>query len=147
MKKDVIIACDFNSKEQLFSFLDKFELVGIKLSKNDFDYTCYVYEYMSSFLEIRYSSQKNYDKLSEIFEKIYWSNPDIIRHIELSFRKLIRNNPKKFNNYIKKIQEDVMMANNITSYQECLEKLNRAKMYLGKILLILLISLRIMNLK
>ena len=25
MKKDVIIACDFNSKEQLFNFLDKFE--------------------------------------------------------------------------------------------------------------------------
>ena len=24
MKKDVIIACDFNSKEQLFDFLDKF---------------------------------------------------------------------------------------------------------------------------
>ena len=23
MKKDVIIACDFNSKEQLFNFLDK----------------------------------------------------------------------------------------------------------------------------
>jgi hypothetical protein len=78
---------------------------------------------MSSFLEIRYSSEKNYDKLSEIFEKIYWSDPDIIRHIELSFRKLIRNNPKKFNNYIKKVQEDVMMANNIESYQQCLEKL------------------------
>ena len=25
MKKDVIIACDFNGKEQLFDFLDKFK--------------------------------------------------------------------------------------------------------------------------
>ena len=25
MKKDVIIACDFNGKEQLFNFLDKFK--------------------------------------------------------------------------------------------------------------------------
>ena len=25
MNKDVIIACDFNSEEQLFSFLDKFK--------------------------------------------------------------------------------------------------------------------------
>ena len=25
MNKDVIIACDFNSKEQLFTFLDKFQ--------------------------------------------------------------------------------------------------------------------------
>lgn len=115
---------NFNSLNEIINnFLDKFELVGIKLTKNDFDYTCYVHEYMSAFLEIRHSSDKNYDKLSEIFEKIYWSNPDIIRHIELSFRKLIRINPKKFNNYIEKIQEEVMMANHINSYQHCLEKL------------------------
>ena len=58
---------NFNSLNEIINnFLDKFELVGIKLTKNDFDYTCYVYEYMSSFLEIRYSSQKNYDKLSEL---------------------------------------------------------------------------------
>lgn len=116
---------NFNSLNDIInSILDKFELVGIKLTKNDFDYTCYVYEYMSSFLSIRYSVEKNYDKLSEIFEKIYWLNPDIIRHIELSFRKLIRNNPKKFNNYIKKVQEEIMMANKINNYQECLDKLN-----------------------
>ena len=35
MNKDVIIACDFNSKEQLFSFLDKFELAEIKLTKEN----------------------------------------------------------------------------------------------------------------
>lgn len=118
---------NFNSLNDIInSFLDKFELVGIKLTKNDFDYTCYVHEYMSSFLEIRYSSVKNYDKLTEIFEKIYWVNPDIIRHIELNFRKLIRNNPKKFNNYIQKVQEEVMQKNNISGYQNCLEKLKLA---------------------
>ena len=122
---------NFNSLNEIINnFLDKFELAGIKLTKNDFDYTCYVYEYMSSFLEIRYSSEKNYEKLSEIFEKIYWANPDIIRHIELSFRKLIRNNPKKFNNYIKKAQEDIMQSNNISSYQNCLEKLKDAHLAL-----------------
>jgi hypothetical protein len=44
---------------------------------------------MTSFLEIRYSEEKKYSKLSEIFEQIYWVNPDIISHIELNFRKLI----------------------------------------------------------
>ena len=118
---------NFNSLNDIINnFLDKFELAGIKLTKNDFDYTCYVHEYMTSFLEIRYSAEKEYDKLSEIFEKIYWINPDIIRHIELSFRKLIRNNPKKFNNYIKKSQEEIMQSNNISSYQNCLEKLKEA---------------------
>ena len=76
---------NFNSLNEIINnFLDKFELAGIKLTKNDFDYTCYVHEYMSSFLQIRYSPEKNYDKLSEIFEKIYWANPDIIKHIELN---------------------------------------------------------------
>ena len=47
---------NFNSLNEIInSFLNKFELVGIKLTKNDFDYTCYVHEYMSAFLEIRYS--------------------------------------------------------------------------------------------
>lgn len=117
---------NFNSLNEIINnFLDKFELVGIKLTKNDFDYTCYVHEYMSSFLEIRYSRDKNYDKLSEIFERIYWANPDIIGHIELNFRKLIRNNPKKFNSYIEKVQEEVMQANNISGYKNCLEKLKK----------------------
>ena len=116
---------NFNSLNEIInSFLDKFELVGIKLTKNDFDYTCYVHEYMSSFLEIRYSNDKNYDKLSEIFERIYWLNPDIIRHIELNFRKLIRINPKKFDNYLERMKEKVIQDNNITSYHNCLDRLN-----------------------
>lgn len=125
---------NFNSLNEIINnFLDKFELVGIKLTKNDFDYTCYVYEYMSSFLEIRYSNDKNYDKLSEIFEKIYWLNPDIIGHIELNFRKLIRINPKKFENYIEKIQEKVIQDNNISSYQVCLEKLKAVHLELKNV--------------
>ena len=53
----------------------------------------------------KYKGDKDYSKISEIFEQIYWLNPDIIRHIELNFRKLIRIHPKEFNNYISKIQE------------------------------------------
>ena len=125
---------NFNSLNEIINnFLDKFELVGIKLTKNDFNYTCYVHEYMSSFLEIRYSNDKNYDKLSDIFEKIYWLNPDIIRHIELNFRKLIRNNPKKFDNYIERMKEKVIQDYNIISYQNCLDRLNAAHVELKNV--------------
>jgi len=118
---------NFNSlNEILNNILDKFELAGIRLTKNDFNYTCYVHEYMESFLEVRYSTEKEYKKVSEIFEKIYWVNPDIIRHIELNFRKLIRIYSKKFNDYILKLQKEVMLANNINNYEECLEKLKSA---------------------
>ena len=127
-------AFNFNSLNEIInSFLDKFELAGIKLTKKDFEYTCYVSEYMTSFLEVRYSVDKDYSKLSEIFEKIYWINPDIIRHIELNFRKLVRIHSKTFNVYILKIQNEAMQNNNITSYEDCLEKLKLAHIELKNI--------------
>ena len=105
------------------SFLDKFEIAGILLTTNDFSYTCYVHEYMSAFLEVRRKKSTNYEKVSEIFEQIYWINPDIIEHIELNLRKLIKDNEKKFNLYINQYQKDVMAKNKIESYNNCLEKL------------------------
>ena len=127
-------ALNYNSLNEIINnFLDKFELAGKKLTKDDFEYTCYVNEYMTSFLEIRYSAEKNYSKLSEIFEKIYWLNPDIIRHIELNFRKLIRMNSKIFNEYIIKIQNKTMNDNNIISYNDCLDKLKSAHIELKNI--------------
>jgi len=118
---------NFNSLNEIINnFLDKFELVGVKLTKDDFNYTCYVNEYMTSFLDARHSPTKDYSKVSEMFEKIYWINPDIIRHIELNFRKLIRINEKKFKTYILNIKNEVMQKNGITSYENCLEKLKIA---------------------
>ena len=118
---------NFNFLNEIInSFLDKFELAEIKLTKEEFQYTCYVNEYMSAFLDVRYSTDKDYAKLSETFEKIYWVNPDIIRHIELNFRKLLRVYTKKFNAYILKIQTETMQNNNIVNYEDCLEKLKAA---------------------
>lgn len=118
---------NFDSLNDIINeFLDKFELVGIALTGNDFDYTCYVHEYMSSFLDVRHHVTNNYNKVSEIFEQIYWVNPELINHIELNFRKLIKSNDKKFENYILNLQKDVMEKNNISNYAMCLEKLQSA---------------------
>ena len=115
---------NFNSLNDIINgFLDKFELIGVKLTSDDFNYTCYVHEYMSSFLEVRYKKVKDYEKVSEIFEQIYWINPEIVEHIELNFRKLIRLNQKKFDLYITKIQKSAMLRNGVNNYYECLEKL------------------------
>ena len=118
---------NFDSLNEIINeFLDKFELVGISLKANDFDYTCYVHEYMAAFLDVRYHITKNYNKVSEIFEQIYWVNPELINHIELNFRRLIKNNEKKFESYIVSLQKDVMNKNNISDYSSCLEKLQSA---------------------
>ncbi len=121
--------CDLNFNdlnEIICQFINKFELVGIYLTKDDFDYTCYVNEYMSSFLEERNKKNNNYDKVVEKFEKIYWTNPEIIEHIELNFRKLIKKYAKKFINYIDTIQKDVMLKNSIDNYEDCLKRLKIA---------------------
>ena len=118
---------NFDSLNDIINeFLDKFELVGISLRGKDFDYTCYVHEYMSSFLDVRYHVVKNYNKVSEIFEQIYWVNPELINHIELNFRRLIKENEKKFENYITILQKEVMTKNGISNYASCLEKLQHA---------------------
>lgn len=118
---------NFNSlNENINKFLDKFELVGIKLTKDDFNYTCYVNEYMTSLMDVRTKKNDNYDKVSQIFENIYWANPEIIGHIELNFRKLIRRYERTFVNYIYKHQKEIMAENKIDNYQDCLNKLKTA---------------------
>ncbi|MFA5602768.1 MAG: hypothetical protein WDA21_03415 [Bacilli bacterium] len=115
---------NFSSLNNIINqFLDKFELAGIKLPSGDFDYTCYVRQYMTSFLEVRNKKSKSYSKVSEIFEKIYWANPEIIQHIELNFRKLIKEFEKKFVNYIIKLQRTVKLENKVSDYEDCLDQL------------------------
>lgn len=118
---------NFNSLNDILNgFLDKFDLAGIRLTSEDFDYTCYVHEYMTSFLEVRYGENKNYEKVHEIFEQIYWINPQIVEHIELNLRRLISKNAKKFDAYIDRIQKEVMASSHISSYSECVDKLQNA---------------------
>ena len=107
-------------------FFDKFELAGIYLNSDEFDYTCYVQEYMNSYLEVRVSKNKDYKRVSEIFERIYWMNPEIIEHIELNFRKLIKKYSKQLNNYISKLQKEEKEKNNISSLKDCNDKLQTA---------------------
>lgn len=104
-------------------FLDKFELAGIILESNDFDYTCYVHQYMESFLEVRNKGDNDYSNISEIFEQIYWLNPELIQHIDLNFRKLIRRFAKNFNDYLNELCDEVKKSLDLKSYEDCLSKI------------------------
>lgn len=94
--------------------LEKFRMVGIELKASDFKYTCYVNEYMEAY----FCDNNDYEKLSEIFEKIYWYNPNIIEHIELNFRKLIKKHEKTFEEYVKKEQHTMLTKNQYKNYEE-----------------------------
>ena len=117
----------FNSLNKILNdFIDKFELVNIRLRNEDFNYTCYVKEYMSAFLEVRRSENKKYEKVSKIFEQIYWLNPNLVEHIELNLRSLIKKYSKEFEKYIQEKQKQVKMEHNIKTYDDCLYKLRNA---------------------
>ncbi len=120
---------DFNFKTMndiINNFIIKFEEAGFKLDCHDFNYTFYVNKYMTLFLEVRLSKSPNYDELSWVFEEIYWENPELIEHIELNFRRLIRINKKKLVAYIDELKKKAMWENNVANYQDCLDKLKFA---------------------
>lgn len=127
---------DFNFKslnEMINEFLDKFALAGIKIEDSDFKYTSYVYEYMSEFIIERNKKDSNYEKLSQTFENIYWANPELIKHIELNFRKLCKKYRKDFDNYIDRTKKEITEKHGIKTYEDANEKLNALYLELDKI--------------
>ncbi len=117
-------AFNFSSLNTIINgFLQKFEMAGVLLQSDDFNYTYYVHEYMKSFLDVYYKKSENYSKVSEVFEQIYFLNPEIIAHIELNFRKLIASNKAKFTSYIAKLQKEIMDKHHIKDYPSCIEEL------------------------
>lgn len=111
-----------NINKTIQSLIDKFKVVGIGLTSNDFKYTCYVKEYMDEF----FACNGDFNKLSPVFEKIYWHNPNLIEHIELNFRKLIKKYRKEFEQYVSKEKEEALNKNGFKDYDE-LVKTYRAK--------------------
>ncbi len=78
---------------EILECIKKFEEVGVSLSAEDFDYSIYVNEYMSTF----FKEMKNINSkvLKSKFEEIYWKCPDLIIHIELNIRYLYLKNEKE----------------------------------------------------
>lgn len=102
--------------------IDRFRMCGIILDEEDFKYTYYVYEYMKKFFEVN----GNYKKLNDTFEKIYWLNPNIVEHIELNFRKLIKKHSKTFEEYISILQKSILRENGIRNYDDFSRKLKES---------------------
>ncbi len=124
---------NFDSVDKIINeFIDKFELIGIKLDASDFNYTCYVNKYMQEFMKMRGLEQADLESLNKTFEEIYWTNPDLISHIEINFRKLIKKYSKKFEDYIKKSQKEASRDYYVSSYADCLKKLEEAYAELDK---------------
>lgn len=112
----------FNEINEIITkLINKFKTAGINLKSSDFKYTYYVNEYMTEF----FSSNGDYSRLSQVFEQIYWYNPNIIEHIELNFRKLINKNQKNFEEYISREQHTLLNKNGFKTYDEFISALKK----------------------
>lgn len=88
------------------SVLDKFELVGIHLTENDFIYSNYARKYIKELLK-----DDNLERMKDVFEDLHWKCPNVISHIETSFRILYDKNVKVFEKYIEDKKHEIIIDN------------------------------------
>ncbi len=101
--------------------LETFRIVGVNLVADDFEYSVYTKEYMTTLLEEIKKGDCNSSKVKDTFEQIYWKCPDIIIHIELNFRSLYLKNEKAINKYYDDARKQITKELGLTE-KEALEK-------------------------
>ena len=91
-------------------FIDKLKEIGITLTINDFKYTMFTEQYMSSYL-------KNYkfNNMKEIFEDIYFNCPDIKLQLKMCLINIINIYKKKIDLYVKNYTTTLFEKNEINS--------------------------------
>lgn len=95
-----------NVNKDIKEALEKFRLAGITLTENDFIYSNYAKKYIKELL-----SDDDYDRMKDVFEDLHWKCPEVISHIETSFRILFDKNVKKFEAYIENRKHEILIDN------------------------------------
>lgn len=103
--------------------IEKFRIVGINLTEEDFNYSVYTKEYMKVLLENIKKGDPNSAKVKDKFEQIYWKCSDIIIHIELNFRSLYLKYEKTINKYFDDAKKQITKELGL-SEEEAIEKYN-----------------------
>lgn len=103
----------------LKEIIRKFKLINISLTNEDFKYSITLYKYMTKYLENSNSETFNIT-MKEIFDSLYWENPELITHLGLCLRELTNKYKKQFDLYIKTITIG-------KDYNEEIEKYNLLK--------------------
>lgn len=99
--------------EDIKEALEKFRLAGVTLTEEDFIYSNYAKRYIRELL-----SDDDYDRMKDVFEDLHWKCPDVISHIETSFRILFDKNIKKFESYIERRKHEILVDH--LSYEDYL---------------------------
>lgn len=101
--------------ENVLDLIKKFDSVGIKLNKKDFNYSISLYKYMSNVFENIENDNFN-EIMRENFELLYWECPSLISHIYLGFMLLLNNYKDKFELFIKNHNNSKMYDDELNKY-------------------------------
>lgn len=104
----------YESKEDSLNFINKnllkvikiFEIAGIKLTINDFNYTVYVNQYMEVFFKYQYNLSD--ENLKKAFNNIFWASPNLVLELSLNIRYLYLKNKKTFERYTKNFNNKLL---------------------------------------
>ena len=112
--------------------LDIFEQVGVSLKKEDFFFSDSIEKYLSVLINERKSGNYNSVVIKDTFEELFWKNHNMLRYILLNFKHLYYANEKKFNEYVKKEQINILgeygnsYDNLLAKYQDLIVKSNNS---------------------
>lgn len=88
--------------KELIDCVKQFEIVGIKLSANDFDISEYTKEYMEVLLQEAYDGEINSERIKDAFERVYWKCSEVVSHLYANIKYLY----DKYENEIDKSYEN-----------------------------------------
>ena len=88
-----------------------FKNVGITPTEKDFKYSESVRTYINAVIDNKGNTQ-------EVFDSLYWANPDLITQIELSFRQLYFANEKKIEKFFQEQYKDLSIDTYLKEYMD-----------------------------
>ena len=100
--------------EDIKKSIEIFNIVGVRLTKDSFNYSIYVNKYMSLFLEELKNNNLEIEKLKRCFEEIYWKCPDLITEIAFNLSNLYYQNKKLFDKYYNNEKNKLLNELNLT---------------------------------
>ena len=107
IKEDKDISLDDINKS-IKEFIESLQRIGVNLTKDDFNYSMFTYNYMVEFFK------DNNSNLKEIFESIYWECPDFLKHLKLNLWFILDKYKKEIDNYTEKYRIELLKNNNIS---------------------------------
>lgn len=101
--------------KELINCIKQFEVVGIKLTEEDFDLSEYSKKYMRVLLQEAYAGNINSEIIKNTFEKVYWECSDVVAHLYANIRCIYDKYENEIDKFYENRSEDILKEFRTTS--------------------------------